>query len=45
MWDAPEIDGSVFMNEESELRPGDIVKAKVVHSDEYDLWAELRGDR
>ena len=40
VWDAPEIDGSVFLNEETGLEAGDIVKAKVVHSDEYDLWAE-----
>lgn len=39
-WDAPEIDGSVFLNEDSDLKAGDIVKARVVHSDEYDLWAE-----
>ena len=39
-WDAPEIDGSVFLNEDTELKAGDIVKARVVHADEYDLWAE-----
>ena len=39
-WDAPEIDGSVFLNEDIELKAGDIVKARVVHADEYDLWAE-----
>jgi ribosomal protein S12 methylthiotransferase len=40
-WDAPEIDGAVYLNGETELAPGDIVPVKVVHSDEYDLWAEL----
>ena len=40
VWDAPEIDGSVFLNGDSELNAGDIVRATVVHADEYDLWAE-----
>ena len=40
-WDAPDIDGSVFLNGETKVKPGDMVKAKVVHADDYDLWAEL----
>lgn len=40
-WDAPEIDGSVYLNGARGIRPGDIVRAAVTHSDEYDLWAEL----
>jgi len=39
-WDAPEIDGSVFLNGETGVKPGDIVQAKVVEADDYDLWAE-----
>lgn len=39
-WDAPEIDGCVFLNGETELLPGDRLKVKITHSDEYDLWAE-----
>ena len=39
-WDAPEIDGAVFLNGDTGLKPGDIVTACVVHADEYDLWAE-----
>ena len=39
-WDAPEIDGSVFLNGEANVKPGDIVRAKVLHADDYDLWAE-----
>ncbi len=39
-WDAPEIDGSVFLNGEAGVKPGDIVRAKVMHADDYDLWAE-----
>ena len=40
-WDAPEIDGSVFLNGETRVKPGDVVCATVVEADEYDLWAEL----
>jgi ribosomal protein S12 methylthiotransferase len=39
-WDAPEIDGSVFLNGDTELTAGDIVYAKVDHADDYDLWAD-----
>lgn len=39
-WDAPEIDGAVYLNGETGLNPGDIVEATVTASDEYDLWAE-----
>lgn len=39
--DAPEIDGMVFINGETELTPGDMVRARIVASDEHDLWAEL----
>jgi ribosomal protein S12 methylthiotransferase len=39
-WDAPEIDGSVFLNGAANLQPGQIVQARVTESDEYDLWAE-----
>ncbi|MGE0056194.1 MAG: 30S ribosomal protein S12 methylthiotransferase RimO [Hyphomicrobium sp.] len=39
-WDAPEIDGSVFLDGAQQLKPGDIVRARVIGSDEYDLEAE-----
>ncbi len=39
-WDAPEIDGAVFLNGDSTSQPGEIVKVRVTHSDEHDLWAE-----
>ena len=39
-WDAPEIDGSVFLNGEAGVKPGDMIRAKVLHADDYDLWAE-----
>ncbi len=38
--DAPEIDGSVFVDSEETLKPGDMVRVRVTESDEYDLWAE-----
>ncbi len=37
-WDAPEIDGAVYLNGETGLAPGDIVPVTVEHADEYDLW-------
>ncbi|HEX6001656.1 MAG TPA: 30S ribosomal protein S12 methylthiotransferase RimO [Hyphomicrobiaceae bacterium] len=43
VWDAPEIDGAAFLNGETGLKPGDIVKARVVHADEYDVWGEVVG--
>lgn len=39
--DAPEIDGLVFLNGETELLPGDRVTARIFQADEHDLWAEL----
>ncbi len=42
-WDAPEIDGSVFLNEAKQVKPGDLIKARVFEADEYDLWAEQVG--
>jgi ribosomal protein S12 methylthiotransferase len=36
--DAPEIDGAVYLNDEQNVKPGDIVQVKVDHADEYDLW-------
>jgi ribosomal protein S12 methylthiotransferase len=42
-WDAPEIDGSVFLNGVTGVEPGDIVRARVTNADEYDVWAGLDG--
>ena len=39
-YDAPEIDGSVFLNGETDVAAGDIVKARILHADDYDLWGE-----
>lgn len=40
-WDAPEIDGNVFLNGETGLKPGDRLTVAVEASDEYDLWASV----
>ena len=37
--DAPEIDGAVYLNGDTDVQIGDIVRATVKHADEYDLWA------
>jgi ribosomal protein S12 methylthiotransferase len=39
-WDAPEIDGSVFLDGAASAKAGDIVEVRVVDANEYDLWAE-----
>ena len=38
MADAPEIDGAVYLNGETNVKPGDIIRVKVENADEYDLW-------
>ena len=37
--DAPDIDGQVFLDNQTHLKPGDILTVKVEEADEYDLWA------
>jgi ribosomal protein S12 methylthiotransferase len=39
-FDAPEIDGSVFIDGDHGFKPGDKVRCRVVDADEYDMWAE-----
>jgi ribosomal protein S12 methylthiotransferase len=39
--DAPDIDGVVYLNDEFDVAPGDIVEVEITHSDEYDLWGEI----
>jgi ribosomal protein S12 methylthiotransferase len=36
-WDAPEIDGNVFIPGGKHLKQGDIVRVKIVEAEEYDL--------
>jgi ribosomal protein S12 methylthiotransferase len=40
-WDAPEIDGNVFLPGETSLKPGDMVRVRIVDAEEYDLIGEL----
>jgi ribosomal protein S12 methylthiotransferase len=39
-WDAPEIDGNVYLPGETALKPGDMARVRVVEAEEYDLVAE-----
>ena len=34
------IDGSVFLNGETGLKSGDLVRAKITDADDYDIWGE-----
>lgn len=38
-WDAPEIDGNVFLPGETSLQPGDMIRARIIEAEEYDLIA------
>jgi ribosomal protein S12 methylthiotransferase len=40
-WDAPDIDGCVFLNEATDLKAGDLVRARIIDADEYDLWGKV----
>ena len=40
-WDAPEIDGNVFIPGATNLKPGDMVRVRIVEAEEYDLVGEL----
>jgi ribosomal protein S12 methylthiotransferase len=40
-WDAPEIDGNVFLPGETGLKPGDMVKVRIVDAEDYDLIGEV----
>ena len=40
-WDAPEIDGNVFIPGAPHLKSGDMVKVKITDAEEYDLVGEL----
>ena len=42
-WDAPEIDGNVYLTTNLTLKPGDRLMVTVEDSNEYDLWASAFG--
>ena len=37
--DAPEVDAVVYLENATQLKPGDIVAAKITGADDYDLYA------
>ena len=41
MWDAPNVDGLIFVNTEEELMSGDFAKVKVSGAVDYDLIGGL----
>lgn len=44
-WDAPEIDGKVFVEGADAARAGDIIRATIVRADDYDLHARAETPR
>ncbi|GAA5217086.1 30S ribosomal protein S12 methylthiotransferase RimO [Corallincola platygyrae] len=36
--DAPEVDGKVYLTDEFDVEPGDMVWAQIIHADEHDVW-------
>jgi ribosomal protein S12 methylthiotransferase len=40
-YEAPEVDGYVILENAPDVMPGTFVQARIVHADEYDLYAEL----
>lgn len=42
--DAPEIDGVVYLNGDTQVQPGDFVDVLIEHADEYDLWGSRVDD-
>jgi len=41
MWDAPEIDGNLFIEDAAMLNPGDMVNVTITHASDYDLFGKL----
>jgi ribosomal protein S12 methylthiotransferase len=39
--DSPEVDGNVFLNGETDLEPGDIVRVEIDHAEDFDLWGHV----
>lgn len=36
--DAPEVDGKVYLTDEFDVKPGDMIWAQIIHADEHDVW-------
>jgi ribosomal protein S12 methylthiotransferase len=43
-WDAPEVEGRVYLDGVTELPPGTLLEADIIASDDHDLWAEPTDD-
>ncbi|MFA5275979.1 MAG: 30S ribosomal protein S12 methylthiotransferase RimO [Candidatus Omnitrophota bacterium] len=41
-YDAPEVDGQVYLNSKKNLKPGDFIKVKITDTLEYDLVGEVK---
>jgi ribosomal protein S12 methylthiotransferase len=39
-WDAPEVDGAVFLDGLTAAKPGDLIRARIIDAEDYDLVAE-----
>ncbi len=40
-WDAPDIDGAVYLDDPQGVAPGDIVRVVLEDAEDYDLWGRL----
>ncbi len=36
--DTPEVDGNVFLSDDFDATPGDLIWVQIIHADEHDVW-------
>jgi ribosomal protein S12 methylthiotransferase len=36
--DAPEVDGKVYLSDDYDAKPGDLIWVQIIHADEHDVW-------
>ncbi len=36
--DAPEVDGKVYLSDDFDAEPGDLIWVQIIHADEHDVW-------
>ncbi len=36
--DAPEVDGNVYLPDDFDATPGDLIWVQIIHADEHDVW-------
>ncbi|NQZ22628.1 MAG: 30S ribosomal protein S12 methylthiotransferase RimO [Colwellia sp.] len=36
--DAPEVDGKVYLSDDFDAKPGDLIWVEIIHADEHDVW-------